>query len=85
MWQVSKLNRILVDSSSSVDFLFKNTLDEIRIAYLKMEHTSTSLKWFGGWKLRPLGVVLMLVNIGMKLFEITIILDFMVVEEDNPY
>lgn len=27
----------------------------------------------------------MLVNIGMKLFEITIMLDFMVVEEDNPY
>lgn len=85
MWQVSKLNRILVDSSSSVDFLFKNTLDEIRIAYLKMEHTSTSLKRFGGWKLRPLGVVEMLVNIGMKLFEITIMLDFMVVEEDSPY
>lgn len=50
-----------------------------------MEHTSTSLKGFGGWKLRPLGVVEMLVNIGMKLFEITIILDFMVVEEDILY
>lgn len=39
-----KFDRILVDIGSSVEVLFKSTLDEIGIADLRMEHTNTSLK-----------------------------------------
>ncbi|XP_024043085.1 uncharacterized protein LOC112099830 [Citrus clementina] len=42
--------RILVYTGSSVDILFKSTLDEMGIVYLKLERTNTSLKGFrGGW------------------------------------
>ena len=39
-----EFNRILVDGGSSVDILFKSTLEEMGIADLKLEHTNTSLK-----------------------------------------
>ena len=39
---------ILVDIGSSVDVLFKSTLDEMRIMDLKLQITSKSLKGFGG-------------------------------------
>ena len=42
-----EFRRILVDTGSSVDILFKSTLDEMGIANLKLERTNTSLKGFG--------------------------------------
>lgn len=42
---------------SSVDVLFKSTLDETGISGLRLENTNTSLKRFGGGRLTPLGVV----------------------------
>ncbi|XP_024042887.1 uncharacterized protein LOC112099686 [Citrus clementina] len=59
-----KFDRILVDTGSSVDVLFKSTLVEMRIADLKLEYTNTSLKGFGGGKLAPLGVVELPITIG---------------------
>ena len=44
----TELRRILVDTGSSVDILFKSALDEMEISDLKMERTNTSLKGFGG-------------------------------------
>ena len=45
--------RILVYTGSSVDILFKSTLDEMGIVYLKLERTNTSLKGFRGGRLTP--------------------------------
>ena len=59
-----KFDRVLVDMGSSVDFLFKSTLEEIGIADLRLEHTSTFLKGFGGRRLVPLGVVELPITIG---------------------
>ena len=39
-----RFDRILVDTGSSIDVMFKSTLEEIRIANLRIEHTNTSLK-----------------------------------------
>ena len=39
-----EFRRILVDTCSSVDILFKSTLDEMGIVDLKFERTNTSLK-----------------------------------------
>ena len=41
-----RFDRILVDTGSSVDILFKSTLEEMGIANLKLEHTNTSLNGF---------------------------------------
>lgn len=80
-----KFDRILVDTGSSVDVLFKSTLDEIKIVDMRMEHTSTSLKGFGGGRLTPLGVVELPITIGSALFEKTIIVDFVIVDEESLY
>ena len=41
-----EFQRILVDTGSSVDILFKSALDDMGIADLKLERTNTSLKGF---------------------------------------
>ena len=80
-----KFDRILVDIGSSVDVLFKSTLEEMGIADLKLDYTNTSLKGFGGGKLVPLGVVELPITIGSSPTERTMILDFVVVDEEGPY
>ncbi|XP_015384309.1 uncharacterized protein LOC107176393 [Citrus sinensis] len=80
-----KFDRILVDTGSSVDVLFKSTLEEMEIADLRLEYTNTSLKGFEGEKLVPLGVVELPITIGSSTTEKTIILDFVVVDEEDPY
>ena len=80
-----KFDRILVDTRSSVDVLFKSTLEEMGIADLKLEYTNTSVKGFGGGKLVPLGVVELPITIGSSPTERTMILDFVVVDEEGPY
>lgn len=59
-----KFDRVLVDTRRSVDVLFKSTLNEMRIADLRLEHTNTSLKGFGEGKLIPLGMVKLPITIG---------------------
>ncbi|KAH9672846.1 putative LRR receptor-like serine/threonine-protein kinase [Citrus sinensis] len=80
-----KFDRILVDTGSSVDVLFKSTLEEIGIADRKLEYTNTSLKGFGGGKLIPLGMVELPITIGSSPTERTMMLDFVVVDEESPY
>lgn len=41
-----KFDRILVDTGSSMDVLFKSTLNEIETTSLRLENTITSLKRF---------------------------------------
>ena len=62
---------ILVDMISSVDILFKSTLEEMGIADLRLEHTNNSLKGFGGGKLVLLGVVELPITIGISPIENT--------------
>ena len=55
------------------------------IADLRIEHINTSLKGFGGGRLAPLGVVELPITIGSAPLEKTMILDFIVVDEESPY
>ena len=80
-----KCDRVLVDTGSSVDVLFKSTLEEMGIADLRLEHTNTFLKGFRGGKLVPLSVVELPITIGNSSTEKTMILDFVVVDEEGPY
>ncbi|XP_052290095.1 uncharacterized protein LOC127899963 [Citrus sinensis] len=81
----TELQRILVDTGSSVDILFKSALNDMGISDLKLERTNTSLKGFGGGRLTPMGVIELPITVGTKPFERTMMLDFVVVEERNPY
>lgn len=81
----SEFNRILIDSRSWVDILFKSTLDEIGITNLRLEHINTSLKGLGERRLIPLGVIKLLITIWSQTIKKIIILDFIVVEEISPY
>ena len=80
-----KFDWILVDIGSSVDVLFKSTLEVIGIVDLRLEHTNTSLKGFGGGKLVPLDVVKLSITIGSSPTEKTMILDFVAVDKEGPY
>ncbi|XP_015384632.1 uncharacterized protein LOC107176502 [Citrus sinensis] len=80
-----KFDRIQVDTGSSVDVLFKSTLEEMGIADMRLEHTNTSLKGFGGGKLVLLGMVELPITIRSSPTEKTMILDFVVVDEDGFY
>lgn len=81
----TELRRILVDTGSSVDILFKSALDDMGIADLKLERKNTSLKGFGGGRLTPMGIIELPITMGTKPFERTMMLDFVVVEEKSPY
>ncbi|XP_024043039.1 uncharacterized protein LOC112099801 [Citrus clementina] len=80
-----KFDRVLIDTGSSVDVLFKSTMEEMRIAELRLEHTNTSLKGFGEGKLVPLGVVELPIIIGSSPTKKTMILDFVVIDKEGPY
>ena len=57
----------------------------MRIEDLRLKHTNTSLKGFGGGKLVPLGIVELPITIGSSPIEKTMIMDFIVVDEESPY
>lgn len=78
-------DQILVDIGSSIDVLFKSTLDEIIIIYLKLESISASLKEFSGGMLNLLSVVELPVTIGSTPSQKIMMLDFVIVDKDNLY
>ncbi|KAH9802499.1 Integrase catalytic domain-containing protein [Citrus sinensis] len=59
-----ELNRAFVDGGSSVDILFKQTLDDLQIGDLRLDPIRTSLKGFGGVELIPLELIDLLMTIG---------------------
>ena len=79
-----EFQHILVDIGSSVDILFKSTLNEMGIRDLKLKRTNTSFKGFGGGRLTPIGVVELPITVGSKPFEKTVMLDFVVVKDKVP-
>ena len=80
-----ELRRMLVDTGSSVDILFKSALDDMGISDLKLDWTNTSLKGFGGGRLTLMGIIKLPITVGSKPFERTMMLDFVMVEERSPY
>ena len=52
---------------------------------MKIEHINTSLKGFEGGRLAPLRVVELPIIIGSVPLEKTMILDFVVVDEESSY
>ena len=53
----TELRRILVDTGSSIDILFRSALDDMGISNLKLEQMNTSLKGFGRGRLTPMEII----------------------------
>lgn len=58
--------RIFIDTSSSVNVLFKEVVDQMMLNDVKMELVATSLYGFMGHALRPLGQVTLPLSMGCK-------------------
>ena len=80
-----ELNRTFVDGGSSVDILFKQTLDDLQIGDLRFDPVRTSLKGFGGAELIPLGLIDLPLTIGSSPLQKTMMLTWLVVDEPSPY
>lgn len=80
-----ELHRALVDGGSSIDILFKQTLDGLQIDDFKMDPIRTSLKGFGGAELIPLGVIDLPLTIGSSPLQKTVMVTWVVVDEPSPY
>lgn len=75
-----ELNRALVDGGSSVDILFKQTLDDLQIGDLRLDVVRTSLKGFGGAELIPLGLIDLPLIIRSSLLQKTMMVTWVVVD-----
>lgn len=80
-----KFNKILVDTGNSVDILFKYILEEMGIAYLRLEHINTSLKGSGRGRLTPKRIIELSVTIVLRPFEKIMMLDLVIIEENSSY
>ena len=59
-----ELNQAFVNGGSSVDILFKQTLDDLQIGDIRFDLVRTSLKGFGGAELIPVGLIDLPLKIG---------------------
>ncbi|XP_073135228.1 uncharacterized protein [Henckelia pumila] len=72
--------RIFVDSGSSVNVLFKGTLDQMKMEGFELEPISTPLYGFTGHAIRPLGQVFLPVSLGNDPRRVTKMVSFTVVD-----
>ena len=80
-----ELNRAFVDGGSSIDILFKQTLDNLQIGDLRLDPVRTSLKGFGGAELIPLGLIDLPLTIGSSPLQKTVMVTWLVVDESSSY
>ena len=80
-----ELNRAPVDRGSSIDILFKQTLEDLQIGDLKFDPVKTPLKGFGRAELIPLRVIDLTLTIGSSPLQKTVIVTWVIVNEPSPY
>ena len=80
-----ELNRAFVDGGSSIDILFKQTLDNLQIGDLRLDPVRTSLKGFGGAELIPLGLIDLPLTIGSSPLQKTVMVTWLAVDESSSY
>ncbi|KAL2231129.1 uncharacterized protein LOC105172771 [Sesamum indicum] len=77
------VHKVLVDSGSSTDIIFKNVVDEIGLENARLELVKTPLVGFGGSEVTSLGVIELLVSMGEEPKRKTLMVKFLVV--DTPF
>ncbi|XP_073031328.1 uncharacterized protein [Primulina eburnea] len=77
--------RIFIDNGSSVNVLFKSTLDQIKVEEFEFEPVSTPLYGFAGHAIPPLGQITLPLSLGHDSRRVTKMITFTVVNTPSSY
>ncbi|GAV66520.1 LOW QUALITY PROTEIN: hypothetical protein CFOL_v3_10030, partial [Cephalotus follicularis] len=79
------MKRILIDSGSSADILYKHAFDQLRIPADQLKPIKTSLVGFAGETIHPLGSINLSVVAGTAPRQTQVEMTFLVVDTPSPY
>ncbi|GAV76975.1 hypothetical protein CFOL_v3_20448 [Cephalotus follicularis] len=79
------MKRILIDSGSSADILYKHAFDQLRIPVDQLKPVKTPLVGFAGETIHPLGSINLSVVTGTTLQQTQIEMTFLVVDTPSSY
>ncbi|XP_075497452.1 uncharacterized protein LOC142534465 [Primulina tabacum] len=77
--------RIFIDNGSSVNILFKRTMDQMKVEGFEFELVSTPLYGFAGQVIQPLGQIVLPLSVGSDPQRITMMITFAVVDTPSLY
>ncbi|XP_075475860.1 uncharacterized protein LOC142513968 [Primulina tabacum] len=77
--------RIFIDNRSSVNILFKSTLDQMKVEGFEFEPISTRLYGFAGHAIPPLGQIVLPLSLGHEPRRVTKMTTFTVVDTPSAY
>ncbi|XP_073308369.1 uncharacterized protein [Primulina huaijiensis] len=77
--------RIFIDNGSSVNVLFKSTLDQMKVEGFEFEPVSTPLYGFAGHAIPPLGQIVLPLSLGTDPRRVTKMIAFTVVDNPSAY
>ena len=80
-----EINRVLIDSRSSVDIIFVNAFDQMKLSRTQVQPSDSPLIGFGGKKIDALGKISLLVSFGGQENARTEYVTFDVVDLYYPY
>ncbi|GAV57390.1 hypothetical protein CFOL_v3_00927, partial [Cephalotus follicularis] len=79
------MKRILIDSGSSADILYKHAFDQLRIPADQLRHVKTPRVGFTGETIHPLGSINLSVVAGTTPRQTQVEMTFLVVDTPSPY
>ncbi|XP_073272400.1 uncharacterized protein [Primulina huaijiensis] len=77
--------RIFIDNGSSVNILFKSTLDQMKVEGFEFDSVSTPLYGFAGHAIPPLGQITLPLSLGRDPRRVTKMITFTVVDTPSSY
>ncbi|GAV90174.1 hypothetical protein CFOL_v3_33583, partial [Cephalotus follicularis] len=85
MIELFTTKRILIDSGSSADILYKHAFDQLKISVDQLKPVKTPLVGFAGEMVNPLGAIDLSVVAGMAPRQTQVQMTFFVVDRPSPY
>ncbi|GAV77635.1 hypothetical protein CFOL_v3_21106, partial [Cephalotus follicularis] len=79
------MKRIIIDSGSSADILYKHVFDQLRIPADQLKPVKTPLVGFTGETIHPLGSINLFVVAGTAPRQVQVEMTFLVVDTPSPY
>ncbi|GAV57716.1 LOW QUALITY PROTEIN: hypothetical protein CFOL_v3_01252, partial [Cephalotus follicularis] len=83
--ELFNMKRILIDSGSSADILYKHAFDQLRIPADQLKPVKTPLVGFAGETIHPLGSINLSVVAGTAPRQTQVEMTFLVVDTPSPY